>query len=208
MAKLIGFSGSPMPNSNTDKAVIKILEESSIEYEFIKLSKLNIAPCRACKACVKDNICKVKDDFPALAEKMKEADGYVFGVYTPYMMADAFSKSLLERMWSMRHNTALNAGKLCISVVNSCVPALADSVHDAIAMENKMEDMINVGRLTIAGKPPCIGCGSGHTCIKSNALKELNGNPDGAHLFVKFEDQKEVYEKAKELGQELGRRLR
>lgn len=207
MAKLLGFSGSPIPNSNTDKAVIKILEQSGAEYEFIKLSKVHVSPCRACKACVNDNICKVKDDFPEISKKMQEADGFVFGTYTPYSMIDAFTKSLFERMWSMRHNKALNRGKLCVSVVSSMVPWIAEAVHECIKLENMAEDLIYVGGLTIHGNVPCISCGSGHTCIKSNALDALNGNPDGSHLFVKFEDQTEVYEKAIALGNLLKDKL-
>lgn len=207
MAKLLGFSGSPKPNSNTDQAVLKILEESGAEYEFIKLSKLRVGPCHACRACVNDNICKVKDDFQEISKKMQEADGFVFGTYTPYSMIDAFTKSLFERMWSMRHNKALNRGKLCVSVVTSMVDWIANPVHEGIQRENMIEDLIYVGGLTIKGNVPCITCGSGHTCIKSNALEALNGNPDGSHLFVKFEDQKEVYEKAIELGHVLKEKL-
>jgi hypothetical protein len=36
-AKVIGFSGSPIPDSNTDRAVKKLLESTGLEYEFIKL---------------------------------------------------------------------------------------------------------------------------------------------------------------------------
>ncbi len=69
--QIIGISGSPVKNSNTDRIVRHILESSGLKAEFIKLSKLNVRPCRACKQCVEDNICKVKDDFPLLAKKLR-----------------------------------------------------------------------------------------------------------------------------------------
>jgi len=80
---IIGISGSPVKKSNTDRLVQAILDASGLKSEFVKLSDLSIAPCRACKRCVNDNICKVEDDFPALAEKVKAARAMVIGSYCP-----------------------------------------------------------------------------------------------------------------------------
>ncbi|MHA2227161.1 MAG: hypothetical protein ACXAC8_18235 [Candidatus Hodarchaeales archaeon] len=54
--KILGVSGSPIPNSNTDRAVKGVLEFSGIESEFVKLSEIDVKPCKACKRCVNDNI--------------------------------------------------------------------------------------------------------------------------------------------------------
>ena len=69
--QIIGISGSPIKNSNTDRLVQTVLDSSGLNSEFVKLSQKNIRPCMACKKCVPDNICKVKDDFQELAEKIK-----------------------------------------------------------------------------------------------------------------------------------------
>ena len=71
--EVLGVSGSPIRNSNTDRLVQAVLGATGLETEFVKLSRIDVRPCRACKGCVEDNICKVKNDFPALAEKLKEA---------------------------------------------------------------------------------------------------------------------------------------
>ena len=42
-------------------------------------------------------MCKVKDDFPELAEKIKKAHGIVIGSYPPYASVDGFTKSLKMR---------------------------------------------------------------------------------------------------------------
>ncbi len=209
MVKVIGISGSPIPNSGTDRAVKKILEESGLEYEFIKLSDLNVRPCKACKACVKDNICKVKDDFPALAEKIKACQAMVIGAYTPYCLIDGYTKAFLERLWSMRHNNALNEGKYVISVVSSMMDPLADAVHQAIARENQMEDMINLGALTVKGNAPCLTCGCGHECKKSAAREAFMnaGHSNGKEMIVPFEAQDAIVEKATELGKLLKSKL-
>ncbi|MFZ7126650.1 MAG: hypothetical protein ACOWWM_10915 [Desulfobacterales bacterium] len=48
----------------------KVLESSGLSSEFVKLSRIEVRPCIACLGCKKDNICKVKDDFPELGEKV------------------------------------------------------------------------------------------------------------------------------------------
>ena len=98
--QIIGISGSPIKNSNTDRLIKVILEATGLEMEFVKLSRMNVRPCFACKKCVPDNICKVKDDFQELAEKIKSAKALVIGAYTPYNQTEAFTKALLERFWS------------------------------------------------------------------------------------------------------------
>ena len=64
--QIIGISGSPIKNSNTDRLVLEVLKRSGLPFEFVKLSKISVRPCIACLGCKKDNICKVKDDFPEL----------------------------------------------------------------------------------------------------------------------------------------------
>ena len=82
--QIIGISGSPVKNSNTDRLIQHVLKSSGLQSEFVKLSKLRVAPCIACLGCTKDNICKVKDDYPELAEKVKNAGAVVVGGYPPY----------------------------------------------------------------------------------------------------------------------------
>ena len=104
---IIGVSGSPIKNSNTDRLVQAVLKSSGLPSEFIKLSKKNVRPCIA---CAKDNICKVKDDFPELAKKVRNAKAIVVGGYAPYGSIDGFTKSFIERLFSLRHQTGLNRG--------------------------------------------------------------------------------------------------
>ena len=43
--RILGVSGSPVPNSNTDRAVKAVLEASELKSDFVKLSDLHIRPC-------------------------------------------------------------------------------------------------------------------------------------------------------------------
>jgi hypothetical protein len=79
--------------------------------EFIKLSNISVRPCIACLGCKGDNICKVEDDFPGLAEKVRNAGAVVVGGYTPYGAVDGFTKAFLERLFSLRHQSGLGRGR-------------------------------------------------------------------------------------------------
>jgi multimeric flavodoxin WrbA len=206
IAKVIGFSGSPIPDSNTDRAVKKLLESTGLEYEFIKLSDYNVRPCMACKLCVDDNICKVDDDFPGIAEKIKKAGALVFGAYSPYGSVDAWTKALMERLWSLRHNTNLLGGKLSVTVTTGGKQT-ADRVSEMVARQSRMEHMELVGQVTISGNVPCLTCGSGDICEMSGVrhLRE-KGIKASSDLCVRVEDQ-ESWAEVQRIGKEIGERL-
>jgi len=50
--KVIGISGSPTKDSNTDMLVKAILEATGAQTEFFKLSYIKVGPCIACMKCV------------------------------------------------------------------------------------------------------------------------------------------------------------
>ncbi len=207
--KILGISGSPVKNSNTDRLVQAVMEASGLEFELIKLSDYSVAPCRACKRCVNDNVCKVDDDFPALAEKVKAAEALVIGSYCPYSSLDGFSKAFMERLWSMRHVTNLNRGKQVVTIVTGLIPQIREQVSQMLAIEIMMERMELVGQLQVGGNVPCLTCGKGDVCEMSGA-RQLFG-PDAkisAELCVSVEDQKEVWDKALQLGETIGNTVR
>jgi multimeric flavodoxin WrbA len=211
MAQVLGISGSPIPNSNTDRAVQAILEASGLETEFVKLSELSMEPCRACLGCVTGNRCVVRDDGPALAEKFLESGGFVLGAYTPYSSLDARTKTFMERMYCLRHQKGLNRGKPGVFVVTSAMPDGAPGAPPAVATAASQitfwmmeEEMVSLGSLALLGNVPCIRCGYGDSCEVSGV--KMLGGPEatvesmGVH---QFEDAARMPEKAKELGQTL-----
>ena len=205
---ILGISGSPVKNSNTDRLVQAVLTASGLESEFVKLCDFSIAPCRACKRCVRDNICKVDDDFPALAEKVKQAGAMVIGAYCPYSSLDGFTKAFMERLWSMRHVTNLSRGKLMVTIVTGLMEPIRDQVSQALAMEIMLEQMELVGQLKVDGNVPCLTCGQGDVCEMSGARVLFPEDKISAKLCVKVEDQTEVWEEALQLGRTLGQRLK
>ena len=207
---IVGISGSPIKNSNTDRLIHAVLESSGLPSEFVKLSKIQVRPCIACLGCKKDNICKVKDDFPELAEKVRKAGAIVVGGYSPYGAVDGFTKAFLERLFSLRHQNGLNRGKLAVVVTTGIgrgAPGLEEASHQT-AHALKLEGMEVLGQLKATGNPECMACGYGETCPMS-ALPWIFGNDTKVtpEKFCKVEDQKETWQQAQALGQEIARRL-
>ena len=209
--QIIGISGSPIKNSNTDRLVQAVLKSSGLSSEFVKLSKKNIRPCIACLGCKKDNICKVKDDFLELAEKVRNAGAIVVGGYSPYGAVDGFTKAFLERLFSLRHQNGLNRGKFAVSVATGIgrgAPGLEET-SDQITHALNTEGMNVLGQLKVTGNTECLVCGYGQTCPMSSLPwvfgDDTTVTPD---KFCNVEDQAEVWDQAITIGQQIGDQLR
>jgi multimeric flavodoxin WrbA len=207
--EVLGISGSPIKNSNTDRLVKAVMDAAGLESEFVKLSLIDVRPCLACKKCVPDNVCKVKDDFPELAEKIKKAKGLIIGAYIPYGQIDGFTKALLERFWSLRHENNLLRGKLCATILTGLMPDVLDNVNQSMAAELMVyERMDLIGQLAVQGNLPCLTCGEGDECEMSG-LKVLYGSDakTSDYGYSRVEDQKEVWEEAIRIGRLIGERI-
>jgi NAD(P)H-dependent FMN reductase len=204
---VIGISGSPVPNSNTDRLIKHILEESGLPTHFVKLSAIHVGPCRACKRCVEDNICKIPDDFPALAEKVREADAIVLGAYIPYGMVDAFTKAFLERLWSMRHIRNLKRDKFFVTLVSGLSEQGRAVALKSLAVELCMERTNHIAELKIKGNVPCLTCGYGDTCWGSGVQRHHRGRSASPDLRCAVETQN-VWEEAAAVWKLLGRYVR
>lgn len=210
-ATILGISGSPVRNSNTDRAVQRVLEASGLESDFVKLSTCKLEPCRACLGCVKNNTCVVKDDGPALAEKFQAASAFVIGCYTPYSSLDARTKTFMERMYCLRHKSGLNRGKHGAAVITTaCQPGVAELPPAAETAANQLafwmmeEGMNNLGSVTVIGNVPCVRCGFGDSCELSG-IKMLHG-PDATVDSVgisTLEEEPDPMAAAAVLGQKL-----
>lgn len=208
--QIIGISGSPIKNSNTDRLVQAVLDSSALRSEFVKLSKIQVRPCLACLGCKEDNICKVKDDFPELAEKVRKADAIVVGSYCTYGAVDGFTKAFLERLYSLRHQNGLNKGKLAVAIASGLgrgIPGLEET-SDQLTHALNLEGMEVLGQLKIVGNPECLVCGFGESCSMS-MLPMIFG--EDTHVtpekFSRVEDQAEIWERASELGKLIAHRL-
>ena len=209
--QVLGISGSPIPESNTDRAVQQILEHTGLATEFVKLSELQFSPCRACLGCVRTNECVIDDDVEELAQRMRDVSAFVLGGYTPYSSLDARTKAFMERMYCLRHRTGGNRGKAGVSVITTAcppgvenLPPAAETAASQIAFWMMEEGMENLGSMVVLGNVPCIRCGYGDTCPVSG-IKMIHG-PDATveSAGVKtFEQDEALGQTAQELGEKL-----
>ncbi len=214
--KVLGVSGSPIKNSNTDKAVQAVLDATGCETEFIKLADYTIAPCKACLGCVKTNRCVIKDDGIELAEKAKAADALVIGGFTPYSSLDSRTKAFIERLYPLRHLHGFMAGKPGAAVITSAVPENNEMLPpacqtgiNAVQFYMMEEGMNFVGALKVTGNVPCIKCGYGDQC-KMTGIKMLYG-PDSTVDSVgcaPIEKAPLTLAGARELGQKIAAALK
>lgn len=210
MKKVLGVSGSPIKNSNTDKAVKLILEATSLETEFIKLKDYKIAPCNACLGCVETNRCVIEDDGILLAEKAKEADALVIGAFTPYSSIDSRTKAFLERLYPLRHKHGFMRGKPGACVItcamppeNKMIPA-CDMGVNAVQFFMMEEGMEFLGAVKVVGNVPCIRCGYGDECVMSG-IKMIHGEDATVESVGvnTIEKQEHVKKQAIELGKKI-----
>ncbi|CAG0987492.1 hypothetical protein METP2_02359 [Methanosarcinales archaeon] len=204
--QVLGISGSPVNNSNTDRLVKTVLEATGLDYEFIKLSEYNIHPCRACLGCARDNICRQKDDWHIVENKIKECAALVIGGYPTYGTLDSRTKMLTERMYSMHHQRMLNKGKIGVAVavgVGRGIPGV-DHAADQIAAFMQMEGINVIGKVSGTGNIACLSCGYGGTCgISGVPLLFGKGAVPSKDKYISIEGQKDIIEKAKEIGQKI-----
>src|SRR3990170_317946 len=179
MKKVLGVSGSPIKNSNTDRALNAVLEATGLETEFVKLADYTVAPCKACLGCVKTNRCVIQDDGIMLAEKARQAEALVIAGFTPYSTIDSRTKAFIERLYPLRHNKGFMAGKPGAAVITSCVPEDSKQLPpagemgvNAVMFYMMEEGMRFVGALKLQGNVPCIRCGFGDEC-KMSGIKML-----------------------------------
>jgi len=210
-AQVLGISGSPIKNSNTDRVIQSVLSNTNLSTEFVKLSKLRVQPCIACLGCTKDNVCKVKDDFQELADKVKGAGAIVVGGYPPYGSIDGFTKAFLERLFSLRHQNGYNRGKLAVTVVTGIgrgAPGLEEASNQ-LSHALTLEGMEVLGQLKVVGNPECMVCGYGQSCPMS-ALPWIFGDDTEVtpEKFCKAEDQNEIWQQTEILGNLIAERLK
>ncbi len=213
--KVLGVSGSPIEDSNTDKALKMVLAATGMDCEFIKLVKYNVAPCTACLGCVKTNRCVIADDGILLAEKVKAADALVIAGFSPYSTLDSRTKAFIERLYPLRHIKGYMVGKPGGAVVTSAVPQenqtmpLAGQIAVNAVQYYMMEEGMNfLGSVIVQGNVPCIKCGFGDECKMSGVKMLFGAEATVDTIGINYVDmQPEAIGQARTLGKQIAQAL-
>ncbi|WP_313165410.1 flavodoxin family protein [Sedimentibacter sp.] len=100
--KVVAFNGSPKKEGNTYQAIKLVaeqLEKENIEVEIIQTGSKKILGCTACNSCFKmrNERCIIDDEVNEWIQKMKEADGIIFGSPVHFASITATMKAFLDR---------------------------------------------------------------------------------------------------------------
>jgi len=209
-AMLLGFNGSPKPDSNLRRIIDMMLQESGKDYRIYDLAKMNIKPCIGCVKCAKDNRCVVKDDMYPLYDEIVASEAIVVGAVVYFRKANGFTHNFLERFFPLRHENPQTMGKPAVPVAVGGNEA--EMVSDAISyhlnsyFNFEIVDTFFYNTMT----PPCYICGFGTTCQYGGPARWMspeefeNFNEVTPDMFQKFEADDEIVKRVKEIGKRLG----
>jgi len=207
---IIGISGSPIINGNTDRMTKAILAESGRESKFIKLSSLNFGSCRGCAHnCATTAMCGVKDGLhPHLAD-IRDAEALVIGSPNHHGTMTAWTFSFFSRLWCFLHEnkTLNNRPVVFVSTGIDAIPE--DKLFRASTVtEHEFNVLGYIYFRTLV--PPCFKCGKGDICQwgglwrmvgrDPEALKKFEITPD---KFRRWEDDVEMVDEVKKYGKML-----
>jgi len=121
--KVVAFNGSPRKEGNTYQAIKIVseqLEKENIEVEIIHVGNKKILGCTACNSCFKtrNEKCIIDDEVNDWIQKMKQADGIIFGSPVHFASIGATMKGFMDRaMYVGSANNSLYRHKVGASVI-------------------------------------------------------------------------------------------
>ena len=98
--RVLGIAGSPRRGGNTDILLKEVLDGAAskgAEVKKIILSRLKIAPCQHCDACLETGRCKIKDDMQMVYDELERADRIVLASPVHFMGVTAQTKAMIDR---------------------------------------------------------------------------------------------------------------
>jgi len=175
--KILAISGSPR-QKKTDYLIKSLLETQDNEYEFIKLSDLEIFPCLSCRHCIrKPFTCVQNDDMSSVKEKLVAADIIIFGSPTYFDNVSGQMKVFFDRCLGLYWAETL-ADKKAI-LISICGGNREDSAARSLL---SMRFFCDLMKLKVIGQIAVIG-GKERSAEKeiialANKIKETNACPD------------------------------
>ena len=109
---VVGVSGSPIVDGNTDRMVKALLKQSGKDHIFMNLSTLKYDPCRACvHLCAGTNLCPLEDDLRPYFEPVRDAEALVLGTPIHAGLITGWMYSFTTRLSCFSHITHPLEGK-------------------------------------------------------------------------------------------------
>ncbi|MDI9645821.1 MAG: flavodoxin family protein [Archaeoglobales archaeon] len=96
---IVGICGSPrkMATEYVLSEALRILEELGFKTEMFTVRGKNINFCQHCDYCLRNKVCRIKDDMFELYELLKNADGIIIATPVYNGGVSAQTKALMDR---------------------------------------------------------------------------------------------------------------
>ncbi|MDT8900720.1 flavodoxin family protein [Anaeroselena agilis] len=123
--RVLALVGSPRKLGNSEILAREMLAAlpADTDREMIRLTELDIGPCRACYACLPaDKGCVIEDDLAFLLARIKAADAVIIAAPVYFLGAHTSVKAVGDRLISILADNAAFAGKRCVAAVSYGIP--------------------------------------------------------------------------------------
>ena len=111
--RILGLVASYRKMGNSEvlvRVALRAAEEEGAETELLRLTDLDIRPCKGCMACLfKGERCAIEDDMPRLLDELVEADGLIVGAPTYILAPPGIVKMATDRLIELMHPDRLKA---------------------------------------------------------------------------------------------------
>lgn len=104
MVKIIAIYGSPRRDGNSARLLKRAVEgarQEGAEVEEVILRDYKISPCMEIYHCIKDGKCAIRDDFPAILEKVEASTGIMLASPIFFYSVSAHTKIFMDRCQSL-----------------------------------------------------------------------------------------------------------
>jgi len=99
--KILGLVGSYRKLGNTEVLVKEALMEAQrlgAEVDILRLTDLEIKPCKGCMACIfKQEACRIQDGWSQLRDMLNKSDGVILGAPTYILGPPGIIKMIIDR---------------------------------------------------------------------------------------------------------------
>jgi multimeric flavodoxin WrbA len=208
---IVGISGSPIVNGNTDRMTKAILAQSARDTKFVNLSKLNFGPCRGCAYnCASTAMCGVKDDLnPHLAD-IRDAEALVLSTAIHHGTMTAWMYSFFSRLWCFLHEnkTLNNRPVVLVATGIDEMPEDRDPFDTSLVKGHAFNVLGHIYFQSLT--PPCFKCGKGDVCQRGGLWRMVGRDVDALKKFEitpgkfrRWEDDEQTVAEVRKYGKML-----
>ncbi|NWG75221.1 MAG: flavodoxin family protein [Rubrivivax sp.] len=140
---LLGILASPRKLGNCELFVKELCGRLGNDWQLqlVRISDLDIRPCRACYSCLFEAMrCPQKDDFELVVEALVKSDAYVVAAPTYFLSANAGLKRLLDRGLALYGHIDRLWGKPALGVVMAGIEGMEG--HAKLGVESCIKLML------------------------------------------------------------------